>query len=1689
MRNKKLLLLITLTLIAVMACSFLLIACEKEQKPVDPNPGPNPGPGPGQLPPGPGDGEEQELPMQALSVQNAIKYLVEKSSGEYLSAVFAGSFALKGKSYALSVKSNISDDDMTAAMTVVDETTGHCKFAIYILESNLFVQTDDGVIYNIKEIDTNYLIAMINALPGVIDGLLDGVNLPLPMDMIINMVVNLMLDNPSSPVAYANENGVESFGITFNISKFLGGLAELVESDLIKDLLAGLIDFDLAGLITSIAEAVPPVALKLDFAVEGGKTSAFDVNLIDKNTESDGYDQPIVGFDTEITFGDQPVDLGIPDTLKDYVIFSLGNINLDLVLDIDTHGEPLDVLTLINAFLPDDKKFLPGESLWVEADADLKLELNVALDTNYEGSKEDKNLIHAVLYKGDDEIARVNYYNGGIYISAFGFNYKVELPLATYINDIVVKVTDAIDGVFGTQFRPDESMAGTVAKASVTSEGEVILSPSLQNLIVKVMGIVGFDKYIHVSGDRISIDINEEFINEILKLAKKDPMSLPIEGALNVQLFKGGLEFLEVALFNNSIVLRAQNFLIGTTQLTSAAVIESIGKFTDYRTDITDALKLFGWNIMSDISVDMQLEFSSLDTQLNVTALVNRILAGSNQRFDMPIALDLSKYDGVFNLKAASYIDKKTNDGKLNIELLSPDGDLLIGIYGEGSENYIDLSGLGLMKVRLSHLNIYELIEAQLMTAVNAEFENADSGATSALAMASADLELTNDGLVAAIQSQLILNIFKSFMFDPGLDLTVEANLDFGGAFGVTIDAGFMSIGLGLTLGTTNGGDDIVSVPENPETFGEYNASGAEALVSSILAVQNLELALDWYSNNVDTAYNKETRIMIRRSKAQAVGQSEKVSDNLSAPFGSIVVGIMDNWTDDSSKGLVWVALDLNGGVVKIDIGNVLSGIIGAIGGNFIPVIDIPADLKSTLVGLLDKLFTGSGSDNGEGEDNKMPVIIQVPEGALPEHDKVDQGGDAALDVMTLLKGITVKLSPSMDIDIDVAMDGTVLSDMLNELLTGLFSDMDISSLTNNAAHKHVKVNYNNTDAGVFADSLFNNLLVPIISAQAGSFVGSIAGMVKGDVQSLVNRFLPIPNFNTLDVSVAITDGNLNRIQAIASNDRNTTGQGFGAYIFNRHAEGVIEWGDQDRQVYYNKNFGGDLSSKFVTQVRQQTRGKYINSSNLSAGSESIKSVTWSYGGQNIADWTMFDSMADGEYVVVGTAAGQTISVVVTVEHKEVFAVEDIKIKAMREVPDRVTVIYKDSEGNAGEKRVIYGVDIEYTRGAYDSEEDVKEIPATVRLGANTYEFHIILEAERLSHDTVYVNAYNYRQVLDDLVASGELRMTVNNEFYRYLSAEPDFSEIYSKSIDELKSAQTFSVPVTLGRGTQFEQQYTLEVVFRPFEIYGFEIDGEKHVTIDILDYLTGTAFPEELTVIGRTVNKDGEIVEEKVTAKATWTYNPDDIDREGGQIFAGLVLNQGEYNEWNLGSIPVTVEPITLTGLVDEEYVVNTMYYYYGGVAFEDLLPEKLDFNRANGTVKKNVKVDIDFSGIEPSLDGAVYERDIVVPIIVDGYNRGNLYEGKIKIVLPSVKMDLLDEDKQMTISIDEYRAQGNSLFAEKMDIRLGDEVVEAEVTWFTDDIKFEVPGTYMAYVIIADNTAYRQYCAVTVTIVASQQ
>ena len=222
MRNKKLLLLITLTLVAVMACSFLLIACEKEQKPVDPNPGPGPGPGP--LPPGPGPGEEEpELPMQAISVQNAIKYLVEKSSGEYLSAVFAGSFVLKGKSYALSVKSNISDDDMTAAMTVVDETTGHCKFAIYILESNLFVQTDDGVIYNIKEIDTNYLIAMINALPGVIDGLLDGVNLPLPMDMIINMVVNLMLDNPSSPVAYINENGVESFGINFNNYKFLCG--------------------------------------------------------------------------------------------------------------------------------------------------------------------------------------------------------------------------------------------------------------------------------------------------------------------------------------------------------------------------------------------------------------------------------------------------------------------------------------------------------------------------------------------------------------------------------------------------------------------------------------------------------------------------------------------------------------------------------------------------------------------------------------------------------------------------------------------------------------------------------------------------------------------------------------------------------------------------------------------------------------------------------------------------------------------------------------------------------------------------------------------------------------------------------------------------------------------------------------------------------------------------------------------------------------------------------------------------------------------------------------------------------------------------------------------------------------------------------------------------------------------------
>lgn len=1648
MHNKKMLVLITVILLLVLTVSFAMMACEKKDDggKTDsgdiPDPGPDPGPDP--------DPEEPELPDYAYEAKDAIEYIAQSASGKYASIVMSGGVELNGKKYVLDAKANISQDTTEMAVKIIEEATKKVSAAVYVVDSKLYVQAEDGTIYHISEINTDYVLSIIDKLPAtlkqlILDALKDFGDLPL--DSIIELVLPSLLVYGQDNYTYEGEGAdlLETFDIKLTPYTFLNSIKGILDTFLKGS------DIDLS-FISDIVALIPNFDGELKATVKGGVLEDIALNFYNREGENSG--STMIGIDSSIEFGDKGVDLQIPENLKDYKEFSLTNINADFTLDIDTGEEGLDLGALIDTFL--NKQILGEGVLVLKAGIDYKLNAKVNLDANLDGKAEDNNLIALTLTAGDKQFAEMYYYEGKFYINVENqIKVAVEFDLASQINNLVDMITNAIDGLFGTEFK--SASADSIASISLNENGDVIISSDIRTVITKLLGLVGFDKFITVNGNDVQLKVNQEFINKIAELAKFEPIAFPYEINALVQLASYGVDFVDISmkLDNTNINLRADNFNIGLSDLTKENVLASIGNPDEYGSDVIGIVNA----ILSDFSAKIDLDLTSIDTTINLTNIMNNIMVLSDQSLNLPLTLDLSNYNGIFKVNFAIHQGETQLDNRLMLEVITPDGDMLISLYIYDGKTYVDLSNLGFMKFAITNADLFDFVKQQLGIASQNE--------TQQLAMASGEIDLDNTSISATIKSELILALMRMLLFDAGVDLNVNAYINMDGELNATIDAGFISLGLDIV--TAKESEDPINVDHlNKLEYPEVSALNAEAVVEGIFTAQNFDLMLDFYNNSCDTGgKNRETRIRIRKSNAQK-GGVETLSNGLQAPYNSIVLAIYDNWNNlDDGNVLFWGYIDPNAAKVHIR-GTRKFLQIGALGLEATgEMVDIPInniDIKGMLVGALGGIFGESTGSNNGG-------IIDIPEGVLPdkkpEEDTAEDPSikEEGMQIDSIIDGITFKMTSSLDFNVKADFNGPVLSEFLNETIQTVLTNLDLSSMTGNT--DLITVNYDNVNKNVFFNDLYSKIIDPLINAQLGSTLSTILKIasflgldLKEDyIHPLVNRFLPLPDFDELIVDVNLTDGKLNEIKAVASNSAN--GQGFGADIFNRNAMDVVSWQGQDTKVYYNKNLGINPADLFVKQAKKQSN---VHSNSF------YENISWTVNGTPVSDWSVLDTYEDGVYNVVGSAFGKKFNVELTVENKAVQSVEDIVVKAMRDIPDYITVVFED-----GSKRTLYNQTINYTRGAYDSTEAFKVLPANVVLGGNQYDFSIILENETLTTETVVVNAFDYKDVFAKM-SENKLKVKVNNSFYRYVDAKYDFSQFDALSREQLMLGGEYDVPVTIGKGSDIEQTSTIKVKFTPFEVYGIEINGKSYVDTDVYDYLAGKAFPETVTVVGF----DGE-KQVRYEAKAIWDTTNVVMDKKGGQYIASVTLNQGSYNEWYIPAVGVVVNSADLNGLVNDTIYIDTMYAFYGGVTFDRLIPDYLDFYTTDGEIKERVPVSIDTSSITPTIKGGSYVCNVVV-------GEGDYkYETTVNVVLNDATMSLVE--KEISFTYEEYIATNGSVLDYRMAIMLGDKQVMAKVTWFTDNVVFDTPGRYTAYVIIDEGGEYEQKCEITVEILASEE
>lgn len=256
-------------------------------------------------------------------------------------------------------------------------------------------------------------------------------------------------------------------------------------------------------------------------------------------------------------------------------------------------------------------------------------------------------------------------------------------------------------------------------------------------------------------------------------------------------------------------------------------------------------------------NIDLSLDFSitSGNTTIDITKLLNNILAQFNQRIDFPINLNMDNLNEIFTMNLKWNIDEENhNNTQILFEIYSKDfgnyiyGDakdkkgFFIGLYYKDNTLYINLSQLGIINVKIPGIDltkyIVELIDgieglngldltdiigdllpkqsnnllanAAMSATANEVLNNADSFDTNSLIEAILNhLIVSDSGIVLDFISEIagetggdrLKDLLRTFGIDLGYDVEGQLLVDFiEGKVDVDVNIDDAEMGLGLNI-------------------------------------------------------------------------------------------------------------------------------------------------------------------------------------------------------------------------------------------------------------------------------------------------------------------------------------------------------------------------------------------------------------------------------------------------------------------------------------------------------------------------------------------------------------------------------------------------------------------------------------------------------------------------------------------------------------------------------------------------------------------------------------------------------------------------------------------------------------------------------------------------------------------------
>ncbi|MDE7336786.1 MAG: hypothetical protein K2N32_01570, partial [Clostridia bacterium] len=511
-------------------------------------------------------------------------------------------------------------------------------------------------------------------------------------------------------------------------------------------------------------------------------------------------------------------------------------------------------------------------------------------------------------------------------------------------------------------------------------------------------------------------------------------------------------------------------------------------EFDQYKSDLIDAIM----DTVGTGELDLTLRLLTKDNKMDLTQMINTILASVGKKLDIPINLNLDEWETDVKLLLQWDIDF-TSSARSAIRLeLQYRGKIIMGVYVYRNNFIINLEGLGLFSAEITNTGIVEKIFTMLAGYVE-QIEGFDlnniiadlleqAGLPTLPGAGSEDDEVATDDNMPTIGENLqVMDLVKYLLqavsledtsialnftstlintllnellgINLGIDFTLNGNLDlFGNEFG--IDIGVQDIEVKATLALNIGGE--VDIRVDYENIPDWNAIDGRTLAKTMLDNIDLGLTLDLANNTSDARAVQGGKPGYTRIKIWKAGNNDRLTgtaDNMRVTKGNIIVGVYqidetlfnDNTANVTPKYVAYLVLDYNAGKMYLTLAKGLITLGPAIDiGNYVKNMALDLDL----LGMLSKTFNDLLDQVGGIFDNLNTQSAQqlaTADGDGNGDGNGQQNGFAALfadfDIVKLLSaGIEVSLKSNGNFNVDIAFDPYTINKLIDDVLGAIFS-------------------------------------------------------------------------------------------------------------------------------------------------------------------------------------------------------------------------------------------------------------------------------------------------------------------------------------------------------------------------------------------------------------------------------------------------------------------------------------------------------------------------------------------------------------------------------------------------------------------------------------------------------------------------